>query len=515
MSDKHPYRWPTIFVFGLLLFFSLGNQIIYRYAVPPGGDTINHNPYAVAIMAGHILDVRHYHILWHTIVALVAITTHVQSITVMAWLGPILLFTSGVSVFILTRRYFGPIAGLAAVILIGFFSNQPLQTLYDGGFPNVMAAGTILPLVIIATDALFTSQKRARSVFIFFLSLIVLVYSHHLTTLYTLPILGLFFACQLWLTLRRRGVNRFLIMLIGAIVVILFLVASSFFLRHSVDSIANLANTFVSIDIIPPFIHLKGTLDNPNAIWPLSSYPSGIGEALVFLGSAGFFIAVYRAIKDAYKPEARISLLLIIWTVILLAASQTPALGFPVRLARDLAIPLAVLSGIFVGTILDYITKHRLPKLFVYIFVGLCILLSFSTSLSRYNRLISPNPLVYHLPVDSQAANYINSHLKLTDKIYTYGGGIYLPEFVPLHPITHIFDPEKLRSLAEATDLPRTLAGADYLYVEWRRDIEPNWINNEGIANRFATSPYLILGPTFEQPEKKVYLFKINRQLIP
>lgn len=494
----------------------MGNQFIYRYVVPPGGDAINHNPYVIAILEGRLTEVGNYHILWHLIVAIVAFFTRLPSITVMAWLGPLLLFTGGISLFWFMRRYFGLIAALATVIAIGFFSNQPLQTLYDGGFPNVLAAGTVLPFIFIAAERMISDSNKLKASILLTLTLFILSYSHHIVTLYTLTALGIFYLIQCELWLRKKRVNPILIMT-GLIAIISGGIGVAGYLLHSLQySIASLARAFVDINLTPPFIHLIGQLDNPNAMWPLKVYPNAIGETIVYLGLLGSLIAIYLAIKERHNPKGRISLLIIILALVLLLGSQTPALTFPVRLARDLAIPLAMLAGIFVGEVLDYMAKKQAPLIFHYAVVILCLAVGLATGLSRFQRMTQPNPLVSHLKVDIQATNYITTSVPLSSTILTFNDNTHQPLFDPLHKFLHISNPNILRQLTEANTIYLGLKNVDYVYLEYRTDREETWINNRGMLEKYKSSPYFEpLAQEFVQPEKTIILLKVNRRMIP
>ena len=161
-AKKFDLKATTWFVFVLIAIFSLGNQIIYRYLIPAGQDPFNHDRYVQLILDGKLGDAANYHILWHTIVAFFTLITGLNSLTVMAWLGPTLLIFTALSVYIFTRRFFGPVAGLASAVAIGFFSRQPIQTLYDGGFPDVLTTGVIIPILFMTVLNLTETPRSGK-----------------------------------------------------------------------------------------------------------------------------------------------------------------------------------------------------------------------------------------------------------------------------------------------------------------------------------------------------------------
>src|SRR5687768_11683125 len=106
-------------LFLALFLFSYANQFLYKYEVPAGGDAIGHLRIVKNILGGDYLQIFRYHTIWHVTVGIGSLLFHIPSITVMAWLSPLLLFTMGVSLFYFNTRSFGLIAGVSSLILIG------------------------------------------------------------------------------------------------------------------------------------------------------------------------------------------------------------------------------------------------------------------------------------------------------------------------------------------------------------------------------------------------------------
>ncbi len=505
------WRWA----FGLsalaLFIFSYLNQFLYRYEVPPGGDAVTHNSVVMNILQGQWQQVYQYHSFWHLIVALLSILLHMRPITVMAWLGPFLLVSMGLTLYYFNKRFFGPVAGLAALILIGFFSFQPYQTLYDGGFPNVLAAGTVLPLLLIALEACYRSRKKIWAIGLFLLALIILFFSHHLTTLYTLPILFLFFLGVEVRRWRQRRVNPLFITVgLLATAAVLIAVVGLFLNSNLVPSVHSLASAYIAINFVFPFVHFIGKLDNPGAYLALPYFPALISNSIVYLGLAGFLVALYRVVKRPDARNWRVYLLLVTWTLVLTIGSQIPNLGFPVRLARDLAIPLALLAGLFIQVVIQAIVTERLPKILIVAFLIAIVAFDGQTLLERTRRVIEPNQLINHLHVDTVAADYITAKVPLDAHVAVFQSDDYMQLFTPLHGISYLSDPEQLHSIITYTNVEPALKSIDYLYLEENFDRPQTDTENYGIIDPYLHSPYVTLVAVFEQPEKKTFLFKVN-----
>jgi hypothetical protein len=504
-------RSTLFFLFFALFLFSFSNQLIFEYQVPAGGDAVNHNIITQTIMR-EPLQALNYHTAWHIIVALISSVTTIPTITVMAWLAPLLLFTMGLALYAFNRYFFGQIAGVASLILIGFFSYQPLQTLQDGGFPNVLAAGTVMPLIFIALDKLFTAQQKGRFAALFIGTLILLVFSHHIVTLYTLPIIGLLLFMELLRYLRRVGVALPLILIVLALITVAGFYGLVWLTNSPLaGSAGSLLKQFMTIQTSYPFITLIGKLENSNAIWPLEIYPNGIGEAIVYLGIGGLLVATYQAFRQRGQHQFRGYFLLIVWAVILFAGSRMAGLGFPVRLARDLAIPLALLGGVFIQTIISFILTRRLPVFLIYLFIASCVLLGALTFRDRANRTVSSNPLINHLSADAQMAQYITRYLPIGDTISILQDDIYFHSFVPIHKVNRPAVDAKLRALLDDKLQDEELAELRYVYIERRLDRAESWDNNDGIIKTFSSHPKVTLVVSFAQPEKRVYLFRVDK----
>ncbi|HEY1074232.1 MAG TPA: hypothetical protein VGE59_00830 [Patescibacteria group bacterium] len=494
-----------------LVFFSYLNQLIFRYSVPPGLDAVPHNEVVRNILNGDIGQIFRYHTLWHILTILLSSVTRLPTITAMAWLGPLLLVTSSISLYIFNRRFFSPLAGYTSLLLLGFTSLQPLQTLYDGSFPNVLAAGTVLPLAFILFENIFHSVKKARAIFLFVLGFIILAFSHHLTTLYALATMGIFLLVFLTQYCRQKRISWFLILFVLIVSLLLGFLTLNWLLHSPLteNSVFSLANQFMATSFHYPFIHFKGVLDDPNAIWRISLYPQEIGEAVVYLGIMGFFAGLYFLKKRPADTAWNAVALLIIWSCVLFLGSRMEALAYPVRLARDLAIPLALLSGVFVHLVWSYIVEHGLPRWLFAVIIILIIFLAYPSTTKRFAIATHPSNLVHHLPVDQLASDYLEKNTPEGSKILIFHDNYYLGFFLPNREVMWQLPTAMIPKVLHLVDLKETLKGIDYVYVEERPDRESSQVNNTDITYNYLRSPVVKLVATFEQPEKKIYLFRV------
>lgn len=511
MSQPGLKRWQLFLIFSLVAIFTYANQLLYRYQVPPGGDAIGHNQIVTEILAGQYSGPLSYHFVWHFIVAAVSKVTNVLSITVMAWLGPALWVSGVVALYYFNRRYFGPIAGVTVLLLMGFFSRQPLQTLYDGGFPNVLASMTVLPLVFMVLESVWTTKRKILMTLVFVASLVLLFFSHHLTALYALAILAIYLSILLLLWLHRRGWHWLSVLLLAPAIYVGLAALAQLFFRFNITSSKVLVSLFLKVDWQWPFFHLTGQLDNPNALLDITSYPNTIGESVVWLSFGGAIVALLYFVKGSGSPKGRGALLLLVWATLLLAGSQAAALGFPVRLTRELAVPLALLGGVFFQAVWDFSRARRIPTFLPLLVTLLGLSLGYQTLIDRTKAALAPDPLVYHQRVDSEMTSYINQYLPKGSTIAVFQDNIYLPLFVRDRTVlSQISEPNKLK-ITDPSKIATVLPEVNYVYFEYRPNQPMTWKNNRANLKSYLNSKSVSLVQKKAQPEKEIYLFLVNK----
>lgn len=325
----------------------------FNYPSAPGGDLYNHFLYIQALQdRGVGILFEGYPKLFHLAVLIVMKVTGLDALRVMLYMIPVILLSIALScswvAFILKGRN----AALITFLLSLFVATQPTQTLYDGGFPNTIAAGIFAPLLI-GSSILFIRNFHKKWLYMFFAVSLALVSTHAFTSLYAGVVICslIFYYQRFW---RKYAL---------AVLVLLGL----FFLTPFAQPILGIVSTVIKGQSNFPWFHIVGRLDNPNAIWRLIDYPEGIGYSIVYGGIIGFFYLIYWVKNKKYNAAG--AYLLVIWVLLLFLGSRIEALGFPVRLARDLAIPLTISTGIVCAAIYEVSQMRIYAKATVILFL--------------------------------------------------------------------------------------------------------------------------------------------------
>ncbi len=513
----HYFYWLIFAGFlAVMAVLAYGNQVMYHYAVPPGYDAIPHSNVIDAIIGGDIPQIFGYHTVWHLLMIPFVLIMPGPTISNVAWLAPALQLTTVLSLFWVAYKWFGKVAALAVITLIGFFSLQPWQTLGDGGYPNVLAAGTVLPLCALFATYITSRKWRWWFLPVIVACLIVLLYTHHLTTLYALPIFFIYGLIMIARALIQRGINAFLLLAIFGLLAVGGLMGGWYFLHFpNTLSVTQLAHDFIRADTVFPFFHLIGKLGDPSAILPVDLYTQDIGYVLIYVGIIGTVIAAIDVLFTPKNPRWNIYVLLLIWAAVLYVGSRVESLGYPVRLARDLAIPLAFLGAAAFSDLYEALHKSIVGLAAIGIIILMLLVIGKPTLRMRYHIMADPNAQVHHLDVDTQAANYITNNLPTDAKILLLQEDLYAEMFTPKHTITWIFTSNIQDPILTFNHPEEVLKKWDYFYFEEQHDIPPTALNNPELTAYYTKSnPFVEAVASFKQPEKDVYILKINHEAI-
>jgi hypothetical protein len=235
---------------------------------------------------------------------------------------------------------------------------------------------------------------------------------------------------------------------------------------------------------------------------------------VIYFGIAGAALGCFRLLFTPKHKWWPAYLLLIIWAAILFVGSRIGALAYPVRFARDLAVPLALLGGAFVGDV-SSLSKHvRLNQIMAGMLLILLFGVGYRTFMIRYRGVLEPDRLVHHLKVDQEAADYISQNLPNDAHIIVFQESLYVDLFTPHTTVTWLIGPTERHYLFAEDHPERTLKDTDYLYLEERLDIPQTDENNASLIEYYTHSPLLDVVTSFQQPEKVVYLLKVNHAAV-
>ncbi|MBU6389256.1 hypothetical protein KGQ71_01950 [Patescibacteria group bacterium] len=376
------------FIGVLSLFFlvvSYTVDLAFRYPSAPGGDLYNHYLFIVDLQKyGLSHFFTSYPRLFHLIVLLGMKVTDLPALKVMLYLVPIVLLGVALAAAWVAYLLAGEWAALLAFLILLFVSGQPLQTLYDGGFPNVIAAGIWLPLWVGSTS-LYLSHRNWKWLGASLLFALLTLATHHFSLAYLLVLFLLLVLRYGW----RQWYYWLALILIGGALIWTPL-GQPF--KAILNGVASFGGAF-------PWIHLVGKLANSDAIWRYADYAVGIGSLQVYLGLAGLIVlAIWMSSR---KKDSVLPYLVFCWIVLLLIGSRIEALGFPVRVARDAGVPLAISAAVFI-MVLWRMCKSLAARVGI---VALCIALTLPQTIGRFYRLLHYEPTMQYTTADQEAVD--------------------------------------------------------------------------------------------------------------
>ena len=474
---ERPTRLPLI-----LLSLLLGSFLIFwyveahrlGYVSAPGGDLYNHAQNVFLLQDEGLRAFTHgYPKLFHLMVLIGMKLTGRNPLVVMLGLFPLVQVAAAGMAFLLMRRLGSVWTGLVAAVLVLWVSGQPLQTLYDGGFPNYISASIWLPMTLLGITEL--ARRRTLGIILSVCGVLAVLLTHHFSVFYVL----IFALSVIWI--QRRYLSRNVWYgVAGAVLLLLSPLAAN--ARDLLASVVQVGSGF-------PWVHLVGHLDNPNAILPLRAYPEYFNPMIFWVG------LITMALVLTLGKKAPLALkILAIWAVALLLASRVEAVGFPVRLARDAGVPLAMLAAYGLGWLGHKLAEMSagsisLRAIAVLLTVPVVVIVSLAT-LDRITRLTTFDPIMQYTPAQAalveqiqpgEAAGAVNQLLpsvvnrQIKPLFFDGTEADNLAQLQPLHAVLvvdsqdatydsalQLLQKSKFRQVAVASDVMRTV----YL---WRR----------------------------------------------
>lgn len=512
--EKYYWAFFVVAIF-LIIVSQYFGLVYYNYAVPPGHDGMMHWYIAKPLFDGihtpiEFIKSAGYPPLYHVLLSGIAHLLNADMIKVMLWGSPMIIVAGSLSVYLLSSRLFGRWSGLVSMAVYGLLTPVVIQQLNDGGYPNLIAAQILLPLLLLSVHNFFRfGSRKYYWVAIFLLLAALIFYTHHIVSLY---ILFLFAVappvCLLIGALQRKKYIWVLPLLVFSVCFWAGLFCLLFF-TDIFSSARGLASATIEVSKAFPFIKIVGVVD-PESIVKTISLPGYTGLAPFFLGTVGilsFALDLVRLKKISAAPVA-----LVLLSILLFAGSRLNIFSNPDRLARDLAMPLAVFSGLGLIQIVKMIAKRNQKIL------GMVLLIVAVATISKgaYNKLkstISYEPMVRVTSADMQAVNYLKN--QPAGIVLVEGYNFYLPAFLPgwnvrelwvpqtyQDPLIHILDPK------DASDA-ELLKSYDYIYIV---DQQKGWAPSAitfNFAWKYLDDTNFELVGRYQSPVNTVYLLRV------
>jgi len=368
---------------------------------------------------------------FYLIISNLAHLFNTNTLKVMLWLTPSIIIIAAVILFFLTNKLFGRQAALISFFLYSFATNINIQQLNDGGYPNLIAAQILIPLLLLIIFSINFKSKPLNyilKIFIAFIIFLLIPLTHHLSTIYLLaiaiimvPIILIYFWIKngwKWL----KGLSYLFIILVIITFGIFLLSRSDIF-----NSVRDLWQTAFQFSTSFPFIRIVGKADS-QAIVSSKQLAGYIGYSVFVFGCLGILILPF--IKAKLKSNKYLALLTIeVWAAILLISSRLPFLSNPDRLARDAVFPLAILAGVFLSYLFSsYYKKNKIYFAFTLI---VFLILTAIPLKSRLKNAFRYEPMVRITDADFAAINLLKEQPKgsLLVEAYSFYFDYYLPDW--------------------------------------------------------------------------------------
>lgn len=418
---EHWLSLAVLLIFFLSLFLSYYDVLILRFPMAPGDDVYPHLTNMVRIRdQGLYAFSDGYPPGLYLVVLWLGKLFSAPLIDALRWVAPALLPLSGLAIYWLAATIFSRRTALLAYALYALVLLQPLQTYYDGSLPNLLAAGIAMPVAFTALVRAIQPSRRRRWLWVglFLVSTVLLFYSHHLTALVFLGVL-IVFGTVLWLrkvfSWPGNG-NRFLG--IAGLLAAFLLLGWAFFALPIFQPARSILEAFVDFSSRFPFV--QSAIVESKPIWGFRSFGLAF-SGLVFQASL-LSVAVLLWRWRSFSPNQKTGVILLaVWFILYFLGSRTPLSGEPERLARDLALPAAILAAWALKEFYLLFSRYLRPVAIIFLLAAL--LAASGNAVTRFTHQTQPTAMLRFSWADQEAYNYlIDSGLSRHTQVLTRDG---------------------------------------------------------------------------------------------
>lgn len=267
-------------------------------------------------------------------------------------LGPVVVLLPALAAWVLARRYWGEWDAVAAAGIVGVV--MPGSYLYfdDAMYPNLIASQVLMVLALAYLPELVLRPSWRTGVLTALLGSSVVLYST-VATLYLAILLagiGVLYVPILLLRDRGRGLA-----LLGTLA---FLGGLSVVYAWEPYELPRTVAALLGLGEASEATRAAEMATETQTPYPFDWMLYVLAQPLLWLGTMGCLLlaASYRWARGAGGLALG---LLVGWTLLLALGSRLGVLGFPNRFARDLGLPLALLSAWLLVTVLRSVRLRR------------------------------------------------------------------------------------------------------------------------------------------------------------
>lgn len=392
----------------------------FDYLVPPGDDPVNHYQIVKSILGGSLSF--SYPPLFHIIIAWLSKIFSQDPMTTMRLATPALVILPSIAVLIVASKFFGRAAGLLSFVVVLWASNYGLAAFGDGNYPNIIAGGFLLPLAFLYLVRSL-QEKKKRNYIAVFLLVLLMVFTHHLSTaMFVAVVFAVFVSLIAWNLYEKilPRVWKTFVIFVGVTLGIAFFLYLSPAKTVFIDAFKSFGDTgkVLSTDVYSKPV-------------PLDEYPTQSGSLAWYFGLFALLYSISLLLKKADKRnDEKIAIIgLVAWFVIIFLASRATSIGLPGRFARECYLPLAILTGLTLRDFLAAAVGISKKAVFCGVF-GLIIVSSLvQVNGGQYRSPEFYGPMIRFSWLDKEKSDYIKELSNPEDKIIANPTTPYLPIF--------------------------------------------------------------------------------------
>ena len=490
-----------IFVLSIVIYFS--GLVQHHYYVGPGNDIYVHILNTWKLQNGAPWTSLGYPPGLYYIFSLLASISHLSIIEVLTWVGPVILVLGSLAVYTLARGMLGQVVGLYCYALFVLASRQPFQTYFDGGLPNWVAAGILLPLIYLALVKLIEQPKRPLYWLLLGVSIVSLLLSHHLTVILAFPVMMLWLLVVLvYFLCLKPSWTRGISFLAGYIV----LAWSLNWLFWHLTILTEARYVFLLYTGLTdhfPYIYSLGTKTcaNPGSCtWDFKTIANDLGK-LAFLPSLLALPALIWQWKQL-KHHQRLGIMaLLIWYLAYMIGAMLAMSGEPTRLERDLAIPATILSGWVIYEGIRYLRAKPSRRYFLLICLTIITILAVRVIPVKVAMFSDYSNMLRFSKADEQAYTYLQSHSRLASQTTVLTQEIAWQTVAQVEGKLGLF-----KAITYQYPSPGLLIEGCYLVGWYDQSVWPISYSNQSVARSYLNSPNATLVQQFIDQNKTLNL---------